>query len=306
MPLLAAYEHASGEQRLSLADAILQGISPDPELFLNRLDLLGPYSMIEYLFVATDADGNAFYTPTGERHLRLLAEYKALIARVSTALHDDCARFRPVEGSYSPYGVLYGFSSQLLEHMALKASQPDAITRFTLEDVFVDGQADKRAWVDGWRKLPHVPRDVAKLFEYPPQFAIDMYGRIERALRRNVSAEKDSAIKNGRLWLVVDGAANVDTSTSATPVMPSQFILSSDRRVVAAHRAQACDEAQLWHSRQEGEFLVSYGTSGGWTAVTKDVLTEVLGAGRDAQVVGLPRDAARVLSLMCAGLVVID
>src|SRR5262249_52336713 len=49
-PLLDAYEHArhsgDGQKRFELADAICQGISPDPELFLNRLDLLGPYSMI--------------------------------------------------------------------------------------------------------------------------------------------------------------------------------------------------------------------------------------------------------------------
>jgi hypothetical protein len=55
VPLLAAYEdaiHSSDRQRrLQLADAICQGISPDPELFLNRLDLLGPYSMIEHLFI---------------------------------------------------------------------------------------------------------------------------------------------------------------------------------------------------------------------------------------------------------------
>src|SRR5262249_43734887 len=51
-PLLEAYEHAKqsgdGQNRLELAAAICQGISPDPELFLNRLDLLGPYSMIEH------------------------------------------------------------------------------------------------------------------------------------------------------------------------------------------------------------------------------------------------------------------
>ncbi len=61
VPLLAAYEHAAhsgdADQRLDLADAICQGVSPDPELFVNRLDLLGPYSMIEYLFITTSAMG---------------------------------------------------------------------------------------------------------------------------------------------------------------------------------------------------------------------------------------------------------
>ena len=70
-------------------------------------------------------------------------------------------------------------------------------------------------------------------------------------------------------------------------------------KLVAERKALAYDDAQLLHSRTEGEFLVSYATTGGWVAVTKDVLTEVLGAGRDAKIVGLPREAARVLQLMC-------
>ncbi len=50
--------------------------------------------------------------------------------------------------------------------------------------------------------------------------------------------------------------------------------------------------------RQEGHFLVSYETSGGWIALKKELLTEVLGAGRDARIAGMPLDAAQVLRLM--------
>jgi hypothetical protein len=77
VPLLKTYEHAvhsgDGQKRLEFAAAICQGISPDPELFLNRLDLLGPYSMIEHLFITTDRDG----------HVVLLQEYEARISRLS-------------------------------------------------------------------------------------------------------------------------------------------------------------------------------------------------------------------------------
>ena len=47
-----------------------------------------------------------------------------------------------------PDGVLYGFSSDLIEHMAFKTLQPDAVTRFSLEDVFAGGDANtgKLAW----------------------------------------------------------------------------------------------------------------------------------------------------------------
>ena len=58
--------------------------------------------------------------------------------------------------------------------------------------------------------------------------------------------------------------------------------------------------------RREAHFLVSYEaryeTPGGWIALKKDLLTEVLGAGRDARIVGLPLDAVQVLRLMCADL----
>jgi hypothetical protein len=306
VPLLGAYERAivggDNGSRIEFADAICQGVSPDPELFLNRLDLLGPYSMIEHLFIETDHEGHVGYTPMGLRHLRLLDEYGALLGRVSKPLHEDCSRFRPVAGTYSPYGVLYGFSSRLLEHMALKATQPNAVTRFSLEDVFVAGDADKLAWVSGWRKLPHVPRDVVKLFEYPQRFAEEVFARIERALgRRGTEAESSAAARNGRLF-IVSGDGSQPGALSSIPVLPVQFVVSSDRLVTAANKAVACDETQLLHSRTEGELIVSYKTSAGWVAVTKDILTEVLGAGRDAKIVGLPNEAAHVVKLMCADL----
>src|SRR5688572_2940050 len=112
VPLLDAYERSiqdgDSQKRLDLADTICQAISPDPELFLNRHDLLGPYSMIEHLFITTDRDGNVVYTPMGRRHLQLLQEYEARISRLSKAPYDDCQYFRPVAGAYSTYGVLFG------------------------------------------------------------------------------------------------------------------------------------------------------------------------------------------------------
>jgi hypothetical protein len=304
VPLLAAYEGAAdsgdADRRLDLADAICQGISPDPELFVNRLDLLGPYSMIEYLFIAARGDAQAAYTPMGHRHLRLLNEYSDRMARAATQLHDDCPRFRPVAGTYSPYGVLYGFSSQLLEHMALKAVQPGAETRFSVEDAFTSGDAHRLAWVNGWRKLPHVPHEVAKLFEYPQPFAEEAFARVERALRVRASAAANVAAQNGQLLVLENGA---DTTAYAAANLSIQYLLSSDRQIVAENKARACDETELINSRTEGEFLVSYQTSQGWVAISKDVLTDVLGTGRSAKLGGLPRDAAGVLKLMCPELV---
>ena len=77
VPLLRAYERAcaAGEAdvRLELADAILQGLSADPELLLTRLDLLPPCTMIEDLFVERGNDGRTRYTPLGQRIWRFSA-----------------------------------------------------------------------------------------------------------------------------------------------------------------------------------------------------------------------------------------
>jgi hypothetical protein len=308
VPLLEAYENAwhsdEGQKRLELADAICQGISPDPELFLNRVELLGAYSMIEHLFITTDSDGHVVYTPMGTRHVRLLQEYEARIGRVAKPLSDDCPNFRPGAGAYSPYGVLYGFSTDLIEHMALKTLQADAVKHLGLEDVFVDGDANKLAWVSGWRKLPHLRREVEALFDYPQQFAEDVFDRVEQALRRRVSGGDANAVQTGRLFIVPEDDLPADSKSSSIPDLPLRYVGSSDAQLVAAHKADACDEAHLLSDRREGRCVLSYRTPGGWVAISKAILTEVLGAGRDVKIVGLPCAAAGVLTLMCRDLVV--
>jgi hypothetical protein len=312
VPLLKAYEHASHgahrHNRLELAGAICQGISSDPELFVNRVDLLAAYSMIEHLFITTDRDGRAAYTPMGRRHVQLLQEYQAHISRLTKRLHQDCSHFKPVDGAYSPYGVIYGFSANLTEHMALKTLQPDAVTHFGLEDVFADGEAstDKLAWVSGWRQLPHIEQQVQRLFEYPQQFAEDIFERIERALRRRTSdGEANAGVQTGRLFVLPGDDLEADSKASPVADLPVRYIGSSDMQMVAAHKAHSYDEARLLRDRQEGMFVISYETSGGWVAISKDILTDVLGAGRDVRIGGLPSTAAGVMRLMCPSLVVL-
>jgi hypothetical protein len=312
VPLLKAYGDARGsgdhQKQLELAGAICQGISADPELFVNRVDLLGAYSMIEHLFITTDRNGQVAYTSSGRRHVRLLREYEAQIGSLSRPLYDDCPHFKPVDGAYSPYGVIYGFSSNLTEHMALKTSQPDAVTHFSVEDVFADGEActDKLAWVSGWRKLPHIEPEVQRLFDYPQQFAEDIFDRIEQALRGRVSDREATAhVRTGRLFIEAEHDLEADTTASLIPDLPARYIASSDTQIVAAQKAHAYEQTRLLRDRQEGMFVVSYQTSGGWVAITKDILTEVLGAGRDVKIAGLPSVAFGVLRLMCPNLVVV-
>lgn len=263
--LLQAYERASqsGDERtrLDMAGAIWQGVASDPELFLNRIDLLSAYSMIEHVFVTGDA-----YSPQGQRHVRLLKDYRALLHRLLQPLGDDLPRFRPVAGAYSPYGVIFGLPSHLIEHMALKAVQHDAEARFSLEDVFNDDpDPAKLAWVNGWRDLPHIPAEVQRQYHYPHLFAEEIYNRVEKELGRR------DRPKTGRLFV---GAGDF-------PEVPAGYF-------------QPATPA----GRKEAHFLVSYETPEGWVGLKKDLLTEVLGAGRDARVTGLPPVAAQVLGLM--------
>src|SRR6185436_15924402 len=175
-----------------------------------------------------------------------------------------------------------------------------AVKHFSLEDVFVGGEAnaDKLAWVSGWRKLPHLKREVAKLFDYPQQFAEDIFDRIELALRRRASdGEANAVVQTGRLFILPGDGPQTDSKASLIPDLPVRYIESSDMQMVAAHKADSRDEPHLLSDRREGKYVLSYQTPGGWVAITKAILTEVLGAGRDVKMIGLPPTAAAVLKL---------
>jgi hypothetical protein len=176
--------------------------------------------------------------------------------------------------------------------MALKTMQADAVRHFGVEDVFTgeDASTGKLAWVSGWRKLPHLPRDVEKLFDYPQQFAEEIFERIAQALLKRASGGADAPVRTGRLFIM----SQDDAAASPTPDLPARYIKSSNE-----------EQAQIRSDRQEGRSLVSYKTTSGWVAVSKSILTEVLGAGRDVKVVGLPSAAAGALKLMCPNLVVL-
>jgi hypothetical protein len=222
-------------------------------------------------------------------------------------LLEDCVSFRPADGAYSPYGAIFGTPSNLTEHMALKAIERDAEAGFCLEDVFVAGDARKRAWVDGWRKLPHIDAELQALHAYPQDFAHEMFARVESELRRCVDRDAGNpGRRTGRIHVLSENAPRQDAALASVPRLASRFRVSSDAGLVAAGQAQACERDQIRRDRFEGHFAVSYETPAGWSGIRKDFLTDVLGAGQDASVDGLPDEAASVLRCMCPGLVAGD
>jgi len=302
VPLLAAYGEAvtagAAAARLALASAICQGLSPDPALYVNRLDLLGPYTMIEHVFVTTAAE-SCHYSARGQRHLRLLDDYRRLIVQHAPALLEDCRQQTLPAGTYSPYGALYGFASNLPELLAFKTLQAEAESQYGMEDVFTAGDARKRAWVNGWRDLPHVPVQVVQQFAYPEDFANAVARRIEQALA--VRVRGSASPQAGTLY--VSAAANDPWPDIAT--LARDYVVASDPRWVDAGRAEAKPEADLLYCRLEGEFVVSFATAAGWVGLTKDLLSEVLGAGQSAKLLDLPAEVVRALPLLCPGLAVV-
>jgi hypothetical protein len=142
---------------------------------------------------------------------------------------------------------------------------------------------------------------VVKQFEYPQRFAEDICARIEMALRRHVAGNMRP--RAGRLFIGPEAPSQTRAQATQIAALPPRYILASDPSLVAAHKAAAKEQADLLHCRNEGEFLVSYETPGGWVAVSKDMLTDVLGAGRDARIEIVPSHAGDVLRLTCRGLV---
>jgi hypothetical protein len=146
---------------------------------------------------------------------------------------------------------------------------------------------------------------MEKLFDYPQQFAEDVFDRIEQALRRRAAGVANTVGQTGRLFILREDDPQADSKASLIPDLPVRYIGSSDRQLVAAHKAEFLDEPQLLSDRREGRCMLSYKTPGGWVAISKGVLTEVLEAGRDVKIVGLPPVAAGVLKLMCPTLVIL-
>ena len=206
---------------------------PDPELFLNRVELLGAYSMIEHLFTTTDRDGHVAYTPTGRRHVQLLQEYEARIGRVAKPLYDDCSLPAGCRRLFSIWSPVW-FSSDLIEHMALKALQPDAVKHFGLEDVLSAGTPAPTTWQ--WlAEVTALTREMERLFDYPQQFAEDMFDRIEHALRRRVSdGEANAVVRTGRLFILPVDDRQADSRASLIPDLPVRYIGSSDRQIGSA------------------------------------------------------------------------
>jgi hypothetical protein len=296
IPLLEAY---GDDPRLDLADAIFQGVSADPELFVTRLDLLGPCTMIEHLFIERTDGGPMRYTPLGDAHRHLLDSYAALIGRHAASLQEDARALDPRERAYSPLGIVYGFCADILSNMALDTLHARLSFGLTLEDLFAgrDGLDNKRARAESW-KARREREDPRKPVDYSGAWAARMFDRTMSALAARAGhpdRANASDVRDARLF--------VDSAPEGT-VRAQDHCVTSDLQRALATGATAFPKGQILSDRNEGRFLASADEDGKWFGISKVLLTLCTSRGQDALVTGVPPSVVDTLRLTCPGLVV--
>jgi hypothetical protein len=316
VPLLEAYRLAclerDVERRLDLADAILQGISADPELCLTRLDLLGPCTMIEGLFIDRRQDGRARYTRMGEEHLGFLQHYGELIGQLAEPLRDDASAFDPVRHVYSPYGITYGFSADLLSNMAQSRLVSQPSFPLSLEDTFISRGSleEKLARARGWEQLP-TREGERKHFEHSAEWAAQTFeilirGLEARALHKNEPNASD--LPNGRLFVVPESDSVESLPGGFLPagiVSAQEHCFTSDLTRGLSGGATIHPKSHMLTDRNEGRFLASAESDRKWFGISKIILTVLTSQGRDALMTDVPSSVIEVLRLTCPGLVMV-
>ena len=157
--------------------------------------------------------------------------------------------------------------------------------------------------MNGWRKLPHIDREVQRLYDYPQQFAEDIYDRIEQELRRRDSNDGAHAVaRTGRLYIVSGDDPQADSKASAIPELPARYFGSSDRQIVAAHKAEPHMTGRNCSRDGERAFPSQLRNARRMDCPQEGPAHGGLGS-RDAKIVGLPAAAAEALTLMCPALI---
>ena len=300
IPLLEAYGLACAQQgdvRLELADAILQGLSSDPELLLTRLDLLAPATMIEDLDTA---------------HLEHLSRYRELIARTAESLKNDALLFDPSHAVYSPLGIVYGFCADLQANMVLNTLHSPSPADLSLEDIFISrGRLEqKRAQAEEWRRLPKAEGERDP-FEHSTEWAQQMFARLFGALEARAARPAQpnaSSYREARLFVVPRGVAVPSLREGALPagiVSAQEHCLTSDVTRARDTGATALPRSRMANDRAEGRFLASADVDGAWFGVSKALLTIYISQGKDALITDVPSAVIDVLRLTCPDLLVV-
>jgi hypothetical protein len=316
IPLLDAYSDACGRQdnheRRVLADAILQGLSADPELLLTRLDLLGLSTFIEDLFIDRSDTGEARLAPMGAAHLDRVQQYCTLIGRNAESLSQDALLLDPSQKAYSPLGIVYGFCGDIPSNMVLNTLRSSSSTDLSLEDVFISGERleEKSTQAQEWQRLPKGEGE-RNPFEHSTEWAAQMFARLMTGLLARAAHPtllNATSTPSARLYVVPCGVALQSLGDNAGPsgsVFAQEHCLTSDSVLARASGATVLSRNRLAADRAEGRFLASAIVDGQWFAVGKAVLTTSISRGHDALIRDVPTAVVEALRVVCPELVVV-
>ena len=298
--------------RDGLADAIIQGLSADPELFLMRHDILGACTMIEEVFIERGDDGVVRYTPAGAAHLDRLRYYRALIAELAGPLSEHAGTLADRAGVYSPLAIAYGFCADILTNMATDALQPTSTFDLSLEDIFTTGGESEStlARARGWQRS-HERTGGRDHFEYSQDWAEQVRDQTATALSARLThadALNASTLPDSRLFVVPESVDAPSSPAMAIPegaVSAQEHCVTSDLQRALATGATAFPKSQILLDRKEGRFLASVEIDGKWFGVSKVLLTACTSRGTHALITGVPQPVIDVLRLTCRDLLVV-
>jgi hypothetical protein len=232
-----------------------------------------------------------------------------LIARTADSLKEDARLIDPAQAAYSPLGLVYGFSADILSNMVLntlRSSPSSGGADLSLEDLFISrGQLEhKRAQAQEWQCLPKVEGEP-DAFEHSTEWAEQMFARMLTALEARAgrpSKPNASGCPQARLYVVPRGVAIDSLPDGILPdgiVLAQEHCLTSDFARARETGATGLPRSRLSTDRAEGRFLASIDAEGVWFGVSKVPLTLFTSQGKDAVITDVPAAVIDVLRLMC-------
>ena len=308
----AADEAIHRETRLELADAILQGISSDIELFLTRFDVLAPATMVEHLFIEQGESGGVQFSALGRTHGDYLRQYRDLIGRLAGALKEDASALAPQPGVYSPYGISYGFAADLLSNLALdKLTSPSSSwSSLSFEDMFGSRENIdlKLARAKALAALPKRPGEQDH-FYHSGEFAAQVFARLIAALdarMRRTAEANTSPHRDARIHVSAESeeVARSRAGLTAEVASANEYCFTSKVSGAPSEGWAQLSLSQIATDRNEGRYLASVECDGAWFAISKFILTLFICRGIDVLLSSVPTKLIEILLLTCPGLIV--
>jgi len=305
-------ESPSEEMRLELADAILQGISSDIELFLTRLDVITPATMIEHLFIECGEAGRAQFNSLGRTHMDYLGQYRDLIGRLAGRLKEDAFALAPQPDGYSPYGISYGFAADLLSSLALdKLISPSSPwSGLAFEDTFASRGSLELKLVRA-EALAALPKRAGEQdhFLHSAAFAAQISARLIAALDARSMRKPDANASQhlgARIYVSAESEQIARSSAGLTSDVASanEYCFASSLSRNRRKGWASLSVEQILTDRNEGRYLASAECDGEWCAISKFILTLFICQGRDVLLSDVPTNLIEMLGLTCHGFIV--